>query len=161
MSQENVEIVQAKLRGHQLDRQDQQWFVDPEKVAPDLWSRLAPDVEFHERSELPDTKVYRGPDEAKEFWRKTQEVFAEVRWEPLEFIDLGHAVVVVTRVAATGSGSDVPMEMDETDVFRFPDGLILRLQGFATKEQASKPPGCWSTPGSADPLWVQLIMARF
>src|SRR5215208_2108573 len=136
MSQENVEIVQAKLRGHQLDRQDQQWFVDPEKLAPDLWSRLAPDVEFHERSELPDAKVYRGPQEAKEFWRKTQEVFAERRWEPLEFIDLGHAVVVVTRVAATGRGSEVSTEMDETDVFWFRDGLTTRLQGFATKEQA-------------------------
>jgi hypothetical protein len=92
-------------------------FVDPEEIAPDLWGRLAPDVELHERSELPDAKVYRGPDEAKEFWRKTQQVFAEVRWEPREFIDLGHAVVVERRVSATGRGSDVSIEMDETDVF--------------------------------------------
>jgi hypothetical protein len=89
---------------------------------------------------MPDAKVYRGPEEAKEFWRKTQEVFAEVRWEPRAFIDLGHAVVVETRVIATGRESDV-IEMDETDVLWFRDELIVRLQGFATKDQALKAAG--------------------
>ena len=70
------------------------------------------------------------------FWRKTQELFAEIRWEPLEFTDLGPAVVVQARVTATGRGSEVPAEFDETDVFWFRDGRIVRLQGFATKEQA-------------------------
>jgi hypothetical protein len=58
-------------------------------VAPDFWAHLAPDFELHDRPELPDAKIYRGPEQSKEFWRKTQEVFAEVRWEPREFIDLG------------------------------------------------------------------------
>ncbi len=116
-------------------------FVDPEQTAPEFWARLAPDFEFHERSELPDAKVYRGPDEAKEFWRKTQEVFAEVRWEPQEFIDFGHVVVVSVKVAATGRESDVTTEMDETDAFWFRDGRITRLQGFATKEEALEAAG--------------------
>ena len=141
MSQENVEIVRRNYEViNQLGRTGTE-FVDPEEIAPDLWARLAPDVELHERSELPDAKVYRGPEEAKEFWRKTQEVFAEVRWEPREFIDFGHAVVVETRVTATGRESDVSIEMDETDVFWFRDELIVRLQGFATREQALEAAG--------------------
>jgi ketosteroid isomerase-like protein len=116
-------------------------FVDPEEIAPDFWARLAPDVELLERSELPDAKRYRGREEVKAFWRKTQEVFTEIRWEPQEFVDLGHAVVVVTNVVATGRGSDVSVEMDETDVFWFQDGLIVRLQGFATKGQALEAAG--------------------
>ena len=141
MSQENVEIVRRNYEVvNSIDRTGPE-FIDPEEVAPDLWARLAPEFEFHERSELPDAKVYRGREEAKEFWRKTQEVFAKLRWEPLEFIDLGHAVVVVTRVAATGRGSEVSTEMDETDVFWFRDGQIVRLQGFATKEQALEAAG--------------------
>jgi ketosteroid isomerase-like protein len=95
-----------------------------------------PDFELHERSELPDAKVYRGPEAAKEFWRKTQQVFAEIRWEPQEFTDLGHAVVVDARVVAVGRGSDVPIEMDETDVFWFRDGRLRRLQGFGTRAEA-------------------------
>src|SRR5439155_21237223 len=114
---------------------------NPEEAAPDLWVQLVPDFALHERSELPDAKVYRGPGEAKEFWRKTMDVFAEVRWEPQEYIDLGHAVVAKTTVTATGRGSDVPTEMDETDVFWFRDGLIVRLQGFASKEQALEAAG--------------------
>jgi ketosteroid isomerase-like protein len=94
---------------------------------------------LQERQELPDARVYRGPEEAKEFFRKTQQVFAEARWEPQEFIDLGHAVVVVAKVVAVGRGSDVRTEMDETDIFWFRDGMITRLKGYATKGEALEP----------------------
>ena len=53
-----------------------------------------------------------------------------------EFLDLGHAVLVETSVFATGRGSDVPIEFAETDVFWFRDGMIVRLQGFATNAEA-------------------------
>ena len=89
MSQENVEIVRRAYEVNNSLGTTGSEFVDPEKVAPDFWVQLAPDVELRERTELPDAKAYRGRDEVKEFWRKTQEVFAEVRWEPQEFIDLG------------------------------------------------------------------------
>ena len=136
MSQEQVEIVRRAYEANNLIGRTSAEFLDPEKVVPDFWARLAPDVELHERHELPDAKVYRGRAEAKEFFRKTQEVFSEIRWEPREFIDAGHAVVVETRVFATGRGSDVPTEFAETDVFWFRDGMIRRLQGFANKADA-------------------------
>ena len=141
MSQENVEIVRRAYEVNNSLGTIGPEFVDPEEVAPDFWAILLPDVELRERPELPDAKTYRGRDEVKEFWRKTQEVFAEVRWEPQEFIDLGHAVVVVTKVVATGRGSDVSTEMDETDVFWFRHGQIVRLQGFAAKAQALEAAG--------------------
>jgi ketosteroid isomerase-like protein len=118
--------------------------VDPETLAPELWRRVAPDVELHERSDLPDAKVYRGRDETKEFWRKTQELFAEVRWEPLEFIDLDDVVVVETRLVGVGRGSDVPIEAEETDVFWFRDGALVRLAGFPTKDEALDAARSWS-----------------
>ena len=136
MSPENVELVR---RGYELNNalaRTGDAFVDPEEVAPEFWSRLAADFELHDRPELPDARVYRGPEEAKEFWRKTQQVFAEARWEPQELIDLGHAVVVVTTVFAMGRGSEVWTEMPETHVYWFRDGMIVRLQGFATKHEA-------------------------
>jgi ketosteroid isomerase-like protein len=136
MSSENVEIVQRNYEIiNSLGRAGAE-FLDPEEAAPDLWARLASDFELHERSDLPDAKTYRGREEAKQFWRKMQELFAEMRWEPLEITDLGHAVVVETRVSAVGRGSDVPIEADETDVFWFRDGQIVRLQGFPTKAEA-------------------------
>jgi ketosteroid isomerase-like protein len=116
-------------------------FIDPEDVAPDLWERLAPDFELYDRPDLPDAKAYRGRDESKEFWRKTQELFAELHWEPRAVIDLGHAVVVEARIVALGRGSEVRIEADETDVFWFRKGLIVRLQGFPTKEAALEAAG--------------------
>ena len=111
MSQKNVEIVRRAYEVNNSLGTTGSEFVDPEKVATDFWVQLAPDVELRERTELPDAKAYRGRDEVKEFWRKTQEVFAEVRWEPQEFIDLGHGAVVVTKVVATGRGSDVRLSL--------------------------------------------------
>ncbi len=141
MSEENVEIVRRTYDVINLLGETGRAFVDLEEVAPELWTRLAPEFELHERPDLPDTKVYRGREESKEFWRKTQELFVRIRWEPLEFTDLGHAVVVETRIAATGRGSDVRTELDEADVFWLRDGLIVRIQGFPTKEQALEAAG--------------------
>jgi SnoaL-like domain len=76
--------------------------------------RLAPDFELHGRPDVPDAKVYRGREETKEFWRMLQEVWAELRWEPLEFTDLGDAVVVETRIVALGRGSDLRIEAVES-----------------------------------------------
>ena len=59
-----------------------------------------------------------------------QEIFTELRWEPIELTDLGDVVVAETRLVARGRGSDLPVESDETDVFWFRDGQIERVQGF-------------------------------
>ena len=115
-------------------------------MAAEEWGFLSPDFELHERPDMPDGTVYRGREEAKGFWRKTQEVFAEIRWEPLEFTDLGHAVLVQARVSATGRGSQVPTEFDETDVFWFRDGQIVKLQGFGTRQEALEAAGSGDGP---------------
>jgi ketosteroid isomerase-like protein len=111
-------------------------FIDPEELAPELWARFAPDFEIHSRPDVPDSKVYSGREATKGFFRMLQETWAELRWEPGEYIDLGDAVVVETRITAVGRGSDLPLEADETHVFWFRDGEITRLQGFATKKEA-------------------------
>jgi ketosteroid isomerase-like protein len=135
MSDENVELVKRNYEViNSIGRTE--GFSDPEEMAPDLWARLSPEFELHSRPDVPDATVYRGPDGSKEFWRRTQEVFAEISWEPLEITDLGHAVVVETKLVLVGRGSDVPIEAEETDVFWFRDGMIVRLQGFATKAEA-------------------------
>jgi ketosteroid isomerase-like protein len=111
-------------------------FVDPEELAPDLWGRLADDFELWERQDLPDAKVYRGREESKAFWRKTQELFAEVRWEPKGFTEVGDALVVDATVVVRGRESDVALEVGETDVFWFRDGEIVRLRAFADRNEA-------------------------
>jgi ketosteroid isomerase-like protein len=136
VSEENVALVRRNYEViNSIDWSGEE-FVDPEEAAPDLWAGLAPDFELHGRTDVPDAKTYRGREQTKEFWRMLQEVWSELRWEPLEFTDLGHAVVVKTRLVGRGRGSDVPIDAEETDVFWFRDGQIVRVQGFAAKEGA-------------------------
>jgi ketosteroid isomerase-like protein len=141
MSDEDVALVHRMYEVINAIGRTGEEFVDPEELAPDLWARLAPDVEMHGRPDVPDAQVYRGREATKEFWRMLQEVWAELRWEPRRFTDLGHTVVVETRIVALGRGSDVPIEADETDVFWFRDGDIVKLQGFATKVEALEAAG--------------------
>ena len=136
MSAENVELVRRALGTINAVGETDPGTLDPEKIAPDVWARLDPEFELHERSDLPDSKVYRGREESKEFWRKTSELFSEIRWEPREIIDLGHAVVVDAKVVVTGRGSEVPIEADDIGVCWFRGGLIVRLQAFPTLEEA-------------------------
>jgi len=136
MSEQNIELVQRTYDAINGVGRTSDTFVDPETLDPGLWARLDPAFELHERPDLPDRKVYRGRDESKAFWRKTQEVFSEIRWQPKRFRDMGDVVLVETRIVATGRGSDVAIEMDETDVFWFRNGRITRLQAFATTDEA-------------------------
>jgi ketosteroid isomerase-like protein len=136
MSEENVELLRrAYERFNTIGRVDPEE-VDLQQVVPDLWARLAPDLELQERPETPDRRLYKGREQSKEFWRKTWEIFAEVRWEPQEFIDAGDVVIVVARVIGVGRGSDVPVEMDESDLWWFRDGQIVRIEAFGTKQEA-------------------------
>ena len=136
MSEDTVAIVRRNYEVINAIGRTGEEFIDPEELAPDLWARLADDFELHGRPDVPDTTVYRGREGAKDFWRMLQEIWAELRWEPREFTDLGHAVVVETTIVAVGRGSDVRIEADETDVFWFRDGALVRLQGFPTKAEA-------------------------
>jgi ketosteroid isomerase-like protein len=136
VSEENLALVRRNYEVINAVGRTGDEFVDPEVLAPDLWASLAPDFELHGRPDVPDAKVYRGRDEAKDFFRMLQDVWSELRWEPVEFTEIGDAVVVETRLSAVGRGSDLRIEADETDVFWFRDGQIVKLQGFATKEEA-------------------------
>jgi ketosteroid isomerase-like protein len=136
MSDDNVELVRLCYAMVNSIGRTGPGFTDPEEVAPDLWARLAPDFELHERPDLPDARVYRGREESKEFWRKTQELFAEIAWELGELTDLGHAVVADTRLVVVGRTSDVRFESDETTVFWIRDGALVKLQAFPSRAQA-------------------------
>jgi ketosteroid isomerase-like protein len=136
VSEANVELVRRTYELINDIGRTEGDFVDPEELSPEVWARLAPDFELHERSDLPDTKIYRTREESKAFWRKTQEIFAEIRWEPVSFVDRGDVIVVEAKIVATGRESDVPVALDETDVFWFRDGLIVRLKAFPSTAEA-------------------------
>jgi ketosteroid isomerase-like protein len=136
MSEEKLELLRRAYESvNAVGRTDRE-SLDPEVIAPEVWDRVDPAFELHERPDLPDRKVYRGREQSKQFWRKTSDIFAEIRWEIREMIDMGPIVVVDSKIVATGRGSDVEVEVDEYDVWWFRDGMIVRLQAFVTMPEA-------------------------
>jgi ketosteroid isomerase-like protein len=100
------------------------------------FTRVSPNVELHDRPDVPDGKVWRGIDGVRGFFDKTTELFDPIRWEPREFIPAGRHVVVRAHVVAYGAASGTPIEVDEAQLWTFRDGLIVRLQAFPTIEEA-------------------------
>src|SRR3954451_783645 len=136
MSAENVEFVRQALEAINRVVGEDPGSFDLERDAPEVWERIDPAFELHQRADAPGARIYRGREESKAFWQEVSEIFGEVRWEPREFIDLDHAVVVRSRIVAKGLGSGAPAELDETDVCWFRDGRIIRLRPFADDDEA-------------------------
>ena len=65
-----------------------------------------------------------------------QEIWAELRWEPLEFTDLGERCGRDQDCGPRAVAAKSRIEADETDVFWFRDGELVRVQGFPTKAEA-------------------------
>lgn len=108
------------------------------------FSLVDPDVELHDRPDVPDGRVWHGVDGVRAFFAKTAELFDPIRWEPREYIAAGRHVVVRAHVVAYGATSGTPIEMDEPQLWTFRDGLLVRLQGFASLEEA------WATARALD-----------
>ena len=102
----------------------------------DFAGRVDPECELHDRPDVPDGRVWRGVDGVREFFAKTAELFDPIHWEPKEMVAEGRHVVAMTHVVAYGATSRTPIEMDEAQLWTFRDGLITRLQGFPTIEEA-------------------------
>ena len=99
-------------------------------------SQMHPDFELHSRPDVPDATVWRGIDGVRDFFARTAESFDPIRWEAREFSPAGRHVMVRAHIVAYGRASGTPIEVDEAQLWTLEDGLILRLQGFATIEEA-------------------------
>jgi ketosteroid isomerase-like protein len=100
------------------------------------FSATDPEVELHPRPDVPDGRVWRGSDGIRGFFVVTAEAFDPIRWDAQEMIAEGRHVIVRTHVTAYGASSGTPIEMDEAQLWTFRDGLIVRLQGFPTVDDA-------------------------
>ena len=103
---------------------------------------LDPEFEWHVRTDFPDAGVYRRQDGFRQLKARFDEVLADQRYQPLEFIDAGPDVVVPLRWTAQGRLSGVSsIESFETWVFTVAGDLITTVGEFPTKEEALKAVG--------------------
>ena len=125
MSPDNVEIVRRMYAAvNARDQETLMGLADPEIVID------ATRLVFN-----PGT--YLGLDGLREIAAGTDDVWKQITFEPLEFIDAGERVVVVERLIGMGKGSGVEVAQTWGAVWTVRAGRVVRMElGFPNREAA-------------------------
>ena len=129
MSQANVELVRAiyeRFRAGDVDGG---------------LALQAPDVEVHDRPEIPDPQVYRGHDGVLDSLRVSQAAFTGLDVVPEEFVDAGDQVVVVIHFHGSGRMSGVPIDERLAHLLTIRDGKAVRMQVHSGRDEALRAAG--------------------
>jgi ketosteroid isomerase-like protein len=121
MSQENVEIMR---RGYE------RWSTTGEiRAHPDLvWdvSRLG----------WPDQQIYSGPEGANQFNAEWAEAWDDWELEAEDYLDAGERVVVIANQRGRSKATGIPVEMRFAQVWSFRDGYAIRMEMYASVDEA-------------------------
>jgi ketosteroid isomerase-like protein len=130
MSQENVEVARRSIDAFSRGDLDA------------VLETLAPEFEMHPSGRFMDTqRVYRGREGWTEFWRDFRAAWKDVAVsiERIEAID--DRVLILGKIGGEGRESGVAVEAEAAWVHTVNDGLIVRVQIFATWEEALEAAG--------------------
>jgi ketosteroid isomerase-like protein len=93
-------------------------------------------IVWREIPEVPGSGTYQGPDEVRDWYRKTADVSDDLTLAIWELEEKEDAVLTETSAEMTGRGSDVPLGWRFWCVWRVKEGLITSHQGFSVREEA-------------------------
>ena len=96
----------------------------------------APDVEIHDRPEIPDPRVYRGHEGVLSALSASRATFERLDMVPEEFVDAGDRVIVVFRFVGKGRESGVPIDERLAHVWTIRDGKAVRLDVHSGRDEA-------------------------
>ena len=80
-----------------------------------LLRHLDPEIEWTTTGSYIDRATYRGHDGVRRYLGSMLDEFEDFRIEPVEFIDAGEQVIVITRVSGRGKRSRAPVELTLVD----------------------------------------------
>ena len=127
MSRENVEIISSIYDG---------W------LAGDMaLDKFDPDIAIIESDTIPGTPSAHGIDAVQRYIESFPDYWAEIRFEPEEFIDAGEQVVVVARLVGRGRKSGVEVARTWAYVWTLRAGRALRMEAYADRAEALKAAG--------------------
>ena len=126
MSESNVEVVQRLF-----DLFGEGRGIEPalEVLHPDVVIEIPPSM-----SAEPDT--YRGHDGARRYFAGFEGMLDEVRYEPLEIIPAGDAVIARAYMSGRGASSGLDVGLDSYVVHEFADGKVVRMTPYPDLDSA-------------------------
>jgi ketosteroid isomerase-like protein len=125
MSRQNVELVRTAMESFNLDGVD----AISGLIHPDFETTTPPSLSVE-----PDT--YRGPDGVRRWFDAWEGTMDEVRFDVDELVDAGEQVVAVSRMVARSHTTGLEVEQAVALVWTLRDGRAMRLDPYATREEA-------------------------
>jgi ketosteroid isomerase-like protein len=97
---------------------------------------VAPDFSFRSEFGALSGHRYEGPEGFRQYFRDMADTWSAFRVELEEAVTAGDAVIATYREHGIGRSSGVEIESHGCDVWRLRDGLVVRLDNYASTEQA-------------------------
>ena len=84
---------------------------------------------------------FNGEEGVRRFCQEWFTAFKTMTVEIERFLDAGEQILVLTRLNATGTGSDVPVELLGAALYSFRDSKIARIDFYYDRDQALEAAG--------------------
>lgn len=127
MSEENVDVVRRAIAAFNRGELD---------TLAATYDWYHEDLEFLEDPSLPEAAAQRGPAAIEAFFRNFLDLFDDYRFEIEEIIAAGDQVVVVNRQRGRPKGRGTEVDMRNTWVFQFREGMISRITPYWDRSTA-------------------------
>jgi ketosteroid isomerase-like protein len=101
-----------------------------------ILDRVSPDFEVRDRDSAPDRSTLVGGEGIMELVRLNMEVFDELEFEPVEFLDRGEVVIVVLRMRVRGRSSGAAIDSETVHAWEFSEGRAARMQIYGDRQKA-------------------------
>ena len=109
-----------------------------------------PSIEWWPASDELIVEPYRGHDGYAKLFAETREGVPDIQAEIEELFAVGDQVVTCLRFWGHGRESGAPVEVRETQVFRFRDGKVIEAREYRTRAEALEAVGLSEQDAHAD-----------
>ena len=118
------------------DASVREWFERGNKTKELQVDALHPDVEWHLRADLPDSRTLRGYEDARQLIADWTAAFDNLHLEPTVITEAGGKTVVGVHLHGQIRGTEQELDMDEVWVLGWRDERIVEIREFNTTEEA-------------------------
>jgi ketosteroid isomerase-like protein len=98
---------------------------------------MHPDIETYSEPGMINSGTFRGFDGFKSWSAQWEEAWEEIRYEPVEFIDVDEALLVArVRVVGKGAGSGLEVDREFGYLYEIREGRATRFHLYESAEKA-------------------------